>query len=165
MNRCERMAPLLDGYHDGELGFLDRWRVERHLAGCPTCRSELAGVGAVGAWVRESVGSPRDPNLWPEIALQLPASPAGAASVRIRSWRVVVPGAAAAVATAAAALLLTWSTVAPAPSSQGVVRSLNTHGRPVMVLDGLKDDPTIIWMMDDGSATQRSSEDAANVWI
>lgn len=36
---CDQTAQLLSDYHDGELGGLRRWRVEKHLAVCDGCRA------------------------------------------------------------------------------------------------------------------------------
>jgi hypothetical protein len=45
---------------------------------------------------------------------------------------------------------------------ESVVRSLNTHGRPVMVLER-PDDATIIWLMDEQGI--QGAEDSTSVWI
>lgn len=39
----------LNAYHDGELLLADRQKFERHLPGCPECRSELAALAGISA--------------------------------------------------------------------------------------------------------------------
>lgn len=171
MSGCERIGPLLDAYHDGELGRLRRWRVGRHLDGCPACRAELASLGGVGAWVREAVPAPPDaaPDLWSEIRWQLPARARSTAGERSgAAWRPVRAGlrtpalGAAVVASALALLVLVGPPDLFGSAGGTVVRSLNTHGRPVMVLNG-PDDATIIWLMDEEGV--QGAEDSSSVWI
>lgn len=170
MSACERIGPLLDAYHDGELGRLRRWRVRRHLTGCEPCRDELAALGGIGAWVRDSLDDAPDPDLWGELRWRLPARPGPAVRERGEAMRTGparavfgMPALGAGVVAAALALLVL---VGPpdlfGPAANTVVRSLNTHGRPVMVLHG-PDDATIIWLMDEEGV--QSAEDASSVWI
>jgi len=170
MSACERIGPFLDAYHDGELGRLRRRTVQRHLGGCRDCRDELAALGGIGAWVRDSIEAAPAPDVWSDIRWRLPArrpQPAGARQERrpVRPGRAAfgVPALGAGVVAAAIALLVL---VGPpdlfGPAAVSVVRSLNTHGRPVMVLDG-PGDATIIWLMDDEGV--QSAEDADSVWI
>lgn len=170
MNRCERIGVMLDAYHDQELGIVHRWRVGRHLARCEDCRRELDALSRVGPFVREALASDgrdaREPQLWAELALRLPAGPAARAdTLGSPRWDFALPAGAGALVAAALAGVLLWNvgvvpTVAP---PEGVVRSLNAHGRPVMVLDGAADQSTIIWLMDDAAA--KGPEEAASVWI
>jgi len=170
MSACERIGPFLDAYHDGELGPLRRWTVRRHLDGCPACREELAGLGGIGAWVRDAVDSAPAPDVWSDIRWRLPArrsEPNGSRSpARLRPGRAAfgMPALGAGVVAAAIALLVL---VGPpellGPAAGSVVRSLNTHGRPVMVLDGAPGDATIIWLMDDDRG--QAAEDSTSVWI
>ena len=74
MSACQRIAEHLDGYRDGELGFLARWRVERHLAGCDDCQRQLEALGRTGEWVRQAaLADGGEPDFWPGIAPRLPA--------------------------------------------------------------------------------------------
>lgn len=168
MSACERIGPLLDAYHDGELGRLRRWTLQRHLDGCAGCRRELEELAGVGAWVRDSMDAAPAPDVWSEIRWRLPASGSSAAPPARRHRR---PGRAgfgfpvlgAGVVAAAIALLVLVGPPEVFRSQAGsVVRSLNTHGRPVMVLDA-PGDATIIWLMDDQGV--QSAEDASSVWI
>jgi anti-sigma factor RsiW len=185
MSGCDRFDPRLGAYRDGELGAVERWRVRRHLTRCRSCRESLDALSEVGSWVRAALQAddhdPGAPDLWTAIAAQLPiaATPAPTAPRRPRRGFAVPAGAGVLAAAAAAGFLLLRvgipnppMSAAPAPAEsgagtaaaqEGVVRSLNTHGRPVMVLDGARDDATIIWLMDDGSDS--GSEDASRVWI
>lgn len=168
MSACERIGPLLDAYHDGELGRLRRWMLQRHLDGCPGCRQELVELAGVGSWVRESTDAARPPDVWSEICWRLPdrgASAAPAARRRQRRGRAGFgfPALGAGVVASAIALLVLVGPPELFRSQAGsVVRSLNTHGRPVMVLDA-PGDATIIWLMDDEGV--QSAEDASGVWI
>lgn len=171
MSACDRTGPLLDAYHDGELGRLRRLYVRRHLAGCPACRGELAALGGIGAWVREALDDAPAPDLWSDIRWRLPRRPGVAAPARAGSGRASagrssfgIPTLGVGVVGAALALLVL---VGPpdlfGSAARTVVRSLNTHGRPVMVLDGSPGDATIIWLMDEEGV--QGAEDSASVWI
>jgi anti-sigma factor RsiW len=171
MSGCERIGPLLDAYHDGELGRLRRWNVRRHLGGCASCRDELASLDGIGSWVRDSVAPPAvDLDLWGEIRWRLPAGSQGSETARRRGaerrpLRSVfgMPALGAGVVASALALLVLVGPPELFGSAGGtVVRSLNTHGRPVMVLHG-PDDATIIWLMDEEGV--QSAEDSSSVWI
>jgi anti-sigma factor RsiW len=155
MTSCDRIGRWLDGYHDGELGLLRRWQVGRHLARCPGCRSELGGLLVLGDWIREVAAVP-EPDLWSGVAARLPSAEStttAAPAIPERRWRLrlttpVLGGAFAVVA--AGVLLVRPELLAPVPAPSGVVRSLNSHGRPVMVLEGKKDAPaTVIWLMEE----------------
>lgn len=168
MSACERIGPLLDAYHDGELGRLRRWRLQRHLDGCPGCREELAALAGVGSWVRKATEAAPPPDVWSEIRWRLPARGSRAAPAARRGLRPGRAGfgfpalGAGVVASAIALLVLVGPPELFRSQAGSVVRSLNTHGRPVMVLDA-PGDATIIWLMDD--AAVQSAEDASGVWI
>lgn len=158
MSGCESIGVLLDGYHDGELGSLERVRVERHLAGCSACRDELASLAQLGGLVRTAVGRAPEPDLWDAIAERLPSrrperERLGASRAPLRRRRWLTPmRVGAAVAASAAALLVTISEtpVAPVGAASGVVRSIYAQERPVMVFEPENsDDATVIWLMDE----------------
>ena len=177
MTSCERVGSWLDGYHDGELGTLRRWWVGRHLAGCTECRAEIASLAQLGDWMREVASSASAvPDLWAGVAARLPSpDPATeVASARTPAWvgwgswfsKPILGGALAAAAVAGVVL------VHPAPLPDvppgSVVRSINSHGRPVMVLEGKAVEgraasPTIIWMMD--AQHDPNPEEVADVTI
>ncbi|MBX6314032.1 MAG: zf-HC2 domain-containing protein, partial [Isosphaeraceae bacterium] len=86
--------PLLAG---GELLGLDRRLVERHLIGCPACRSRwesLRGsLDALHAAAAVDPARPEAPSLWPELARQLRESRrAGASQGRIAHRALVWVG-------------------------------------------------------------------------
>ncbi|HEY8495267.1 MAG TPA: zf-HC2 domain-containing protein [Myxococcota bacterium] len=177
MNACDRMGPLLDAYHDGELGRLRSWTVRRHLGRCPACRQELATLGEVGAWVRDALEEPLAPDLWSELRGRLPAREARSAPAPGERLRWSLPARSAfglpafgAAAVAAGLALAVWVGVPDrfVPGLQttatSVVRSLNTHGRPVVVLEGAgAGEATIIWLMDEEGV--QGTEEIASVWI
>lgn len=168
MRACERLGPLLDAYHDGELWGPRLWQVRRHVVACESCRDLLAGIEPLGRWVRDVAGPVETPDLWADLEPRLPVrSPTAPTPLRRRlrpAFAMPALGAAAAAALVAAITLggpTDWTGLLGS-TSQTVVRSLNTHGRPVMVLNG-PDDETIIWLMDDDHG--QVPEDSTSVWI
>lgn len=168
MSACERIGPRLDAYHDGELGRLRRLQIRRHVARCEACREELDALAGIGAWVRESLAdAPPPADLWDELRWQLPARrpqpEAPARSWRLPSVTFGMPALGAGVVAAGVALsVLLGPPQLFESATRTVVRSLNTHGRPVMVLDG-PGDATIIWLMDEPGV--QGAEDSTSVWI
>lgn len=174
MSARDHLGPLLDAYADQELHGVRRWQVRRHVARCAACRERLEHLASLKDWVRDAVATAPPPDLWRDIQLRLPPrvsslspsprSARRAARRRRPAFALPVLGAVAAAATVAALTvgdLAPWSRLLGA-APQTVVRSLNTHGRPVMVLDG-PDDATIIWLMDDDLGP--GAEDSTSVWI
>lgn len=168
MRGCERLGPLLDAYHDGELRGPRLWQVRRHVAGCDSCRDTLARIEPLGRWVREVAGPTETPDLWADLERRLPGR---SRTATLPLWRRLRPAFAMPALGAAAAAALVAALTLGGPSdragllestAQTVVRSLNTHGRPVMVLSG-PDDETIIWLMDDDRG--QAAEDSTSVWI
>ncbi len=142
---------LLHAYHDGELSGLARRRFARRLRRMPRLRRELDDLAALGERLREIDAQGEAPDLWEQIALQLPAidarkrAAARAAEGRGRlPWLVRPAGALAAAAAAALALTLLWP---EAPEPGRVVRWIDGAGHSVMVLDA-DPDTTIIWVLD-----------------
>jgi len=148
LEASERWSQLLHAYHDGELGWLARRRVERRLGRDPAARQELASLGALGAALRDLDAGSETPDLWAGVRTALPASAPAA-----RPWyeRLLGPLPRAPLALAAgvavAALVFgVWATQLAVPTgSAGAVRWLDGRGRPLMVL---RDDAeaTIIWL-------------------
>jgi len=155
MRTCKDVGPLLDGYHDRELGSIEHWRVQRHLASCRACRQDLASLETVGGFVRAAVAGAGATDHWSAIEARLPAArPAAAEARRVPGgqtlWR---PGLVVATAAAAAVALLYPD---PDLGPSGVVRSIYAPERAVMVLEAERsDDPTIIWLMDEQSSPIR----------
>lgn len=154
MSACKSIGPLLDGYYDGELGALERRRVQQHLDQCPRCRLDLDSLEAIGGFVRAAIAGTSESDFWSGIERQLPlpaSVPARRAPLR-RRWARPLAAAVAAAAAAAVVLLVTDPPLPIAADSGtiGVVRSVYAHDRPVIVLEGESaQDPTIIWLMDE----------------
>lgn len=205
---AERDILELHAFHDGELGWWRRRRLEARLARSPALRAELASLRRIGQSLRELDARAGAPDLWAGVEARLrqgearpPRAAESAAAWRPAAWRPVWAG--LAVAAAAALALFLWlepgarpgsepaatgsriagppapgpggaaaapepTRVARAPRSPaapaapdepqaagtgpprsvagGAVRSIDTGGRPVMVLDGDRD-TTIIWLI------------------
>jgi len=143
---------MLQAYHDGELGFFARRRVERELAASPEARDALSSLALVGELVRESQTASVPVDLWAEIARQLPAAAPRAAEVErpgpaeVLSWLLRPAGVAVAAAAVLAALVLLLPGREPAGVAD-VVQYLDPGDNSVMLLQG-QDDATIIWLME-----------------
>jgi anti-sigma factor RsiW len=158
MSGCQSIGALLDGYHDGELGSVERWRVQRHLASCAACRDELASLAHLGGLVRTAVGRTPEADLWDKIAQRLPSrrperERLGTQRAPSRRRWLRPLGASAVAAACAAAFLITTSDsgrLASIGGGTGVVRSIYAQERRVMVLEPDRGgDPTIIWLIDE----------------
>jgi hypothetical protein len=157
---------MLQAYHDGELGFLARRRVERQLAASAEAREALRGLARVGELVRESQAELAAPDLWASIARQLPAAPAPAEARGLADalsdalGRLFLPaGAALAAAAAAAAAFFVLSGGEPAGVAD-VVQYLDPGDNSVMLLQG-EDEATIIWVMEPVATDTSSRESRA----
>ena len=168
MSANERFERMLAAYHDGELGPVRRWWIERRLRRDPAAQRELAELASLGESLRAADGgAPPAPDVWDEVRRRLPArTPAGAASplaerapadAASSGWlRPTLPWAAAgaALAAAAATALLFVGTPglderAGAPlAGEGAVRWLDSRGQPMMVLQDDRE-ATVIWVRDD----------------
>ncbi len=105
----DEILARLDARADGTLPADERAEVDQHLAGCPTCRREAEGLGALLAEARalpRSLAPERD--LWGGIEGRLaPRAPAVVRAIPGRRWRPLLLAAAlAAVLLGGAALLL-----------------------------------------------------------
>ena len=143
----------LQAYHDGELGVLARWRFERRLRRSPQLQRELAALARIGELVCESEARAPEPDLWDRIAQRLPALDARRAEAAQPTraglaWWLRPVGA---VAVAAAALLAVYEGWFGSHASEaGVVRWMDSEGRPVIVLESdAEAGVTIIWVLDD----------------
>ncbi|HNQ80666.1 MAG TPA: zf-HC2 domain-containing protein, partial [Candidatus Aminicenantes bacterium] len=54
----------LGAFADGELRGIKRRRLEKHLAACPACRTELEVIRRLDAFARESAEAPVVPGYW-----------------------------------------------------------------------------------------------------
>jgi len=148
----------LQAYHDHELGFWARWRVERSLARSPELRRTLAEIATLGDLVRASEAPVRVPDLWDSIAPGLRIADAEREQgSRASGWtqpfgsfaglgaRVGALAAAGAAAVALAFVLLTDQT-----APHGVVHWVDSGDRNVMLMEG-EGDVTVIWVLDSAS--------------
>jgi anti-sigma factor RsiW len=173
---CWRFRRRLGGYQDEELSARRRARVEAHVAGCESCRQELASLGRLrSALAREPVDLP-EPALaafWPQVRTRLAAAEAAPRPVWRRLWgdvgdrpRLVLAPALAAAALATLAVLAPWQQRAtqspsvsratgPATAAVGsaeldnvVIQSIETADAeaPVMVYSSPDSDVTVLWV-------------------
>jgi len=155
----------LQAYYDGELGFFARRRVARQVAASPEAQAELGGLALVGELVRETEAAPGGPDLWAEIARDLPRQPVAAAPEAGPSlsdalgWLLRPAGAAAVAAAVAAAAIFLLSGSEPARVVD-VVQYLDPGDNSVMLLQG-EDDATIIWVMEPPATDTSSRETRA----
>ena len=154
----------LEAYHDRELSWWRRRRVEAGLRRSPELRRELdllKQMSTAGAIAERPLASP---DLWADLSGQLGAVDtekralvgAGPAAGRPRlrdalsgpfGWKPVGLAMAAGAAVLAVGL---WNPLAPLPEEPavGVVRYLDTGGKSVMLID--EEDVTIIWLIEGG---------------
>lgn len=143
----------LHAYHDGELGGLARWRFERRLRRSPQLRRALAALARLGDLVCESEARASEPDLWDRIEQRLPALDARRAEAAqparaVPAWWLRPVGAVALAAVALLAVYVGWFG-SPAPQA-GVVRWMDSEGRPVMILESdAEAGVTIIWLLED----------------
>ncbi len=72
--RCWRTQKALGPYRDGELSPGRRTRVERHLAECPACRTEVAQLDRMAALLCTPISSPPDAvwqAFWSQVRVRL----------------------------------------------------------------------------------------------
>ena len=166
MSGKQRFEQRLAAYHDGELGPLRRWWVERRLRRDPDARRELESLDALGDWLREAEpAAPAAPDVWDEIRRRLPdVEPAADHSPQ--GWlRPALPWAAAGAACAAAAATALLFLAAPELTgrgatplaSEGAVRWLDSRGQPMMILQDDRE-ATLIWVTDDEERVSRRGE-------
>ena len=147
-----REEEALQAYHDGELGYWARWKVQRRLERSSGLRRELAELEALSGLVLESAPEVVVPDLWTGIARGLSAvdaeraagEPAAPRAVAFE-WLFRPAGALVAAGAAAAALAMLLLSGETVPS--GVVHWVDSGTRNVMVLDG-EGDVTVIWVFD-----------------
>lgn len=142
----------LQAYHDGELGWFARVRMERRVARSAELRERLAEFAALSGLVRESVRPPAAPDLWDGIARGLAsvdaerADTAGSSALQTGFGWIFRPAGAFAAA-AAAAIALAFVLVSSDTAPGGVVHWVDGGDRNVMVIDE-EDDVTVIWVFD-----------------
>ena len=145
----DRLEARLQAYHDGELSWLGRWRLERLLARDAGLREELDGLGRLGVLLQEVDAELPTPDLWESVRMRLPAMDARRTQTERaghlgRGPRWVGAGLAA---VAAALALVVGLNLAPSDSAPASVRWLDSRGNPVLVLQDDRD-ATIIWLLE-----------------
>lgn len=139
----------LHAYHDGELGWLARWRFQRRLARSPELRRELEVLGSLGDLARRADAEAGAPDLWADIARRLPAIDREQAEAPARALPFMGPLVAT---TAAAALVIAVAfglgTGETGEAPGGVIRWMDTGPHNVLVLEAEPADATIIWVLD-----------------
>jgi len=152
---------LLQAYHDGELGFLARRRVERAVQRSPEAQATLRSL----ALVRESEARTPEPDLWAGIARALPTEPPAAEPrapgrwAEAAAWLLRPAGALTAAAAATVVLVFALSGGEPAGMAD-VVQYLDPGDNSVMLLQG-EDEATIIWVMEPAPSETSSKESRA----
>lgn len=184
--RRDEIERWLDLYHDGELKGLRRWWFERLLRRNPGLHRDLAVRDQLRSLIRETAGASETPDLWGSIANQVAAhAPPERMSERERraasprslgGWLSLPPWlsparlgpALAGVAAVAVfyAIPVRWTSLggveSAAADNHGVVRSISSQGRPVVVLEG-SDEATIIWLMDSEGEAEEEQADGVQV--
>lgn len=160
----------IQAYHDGELGWFARRRVARALDASPEARERLEGLALVGEWVRDTQSAGPEPDLWAEIARQLPAAPVadtrepGGGFSDALNWLLRPAGASAAFAAAAAALAIFVLSGSEPAGAVDVVQYLDPGDNSVMLLQG-EDEATIIWVMEPAATETDTSSRGTRAFI
>lgn len=159
MRACEDFVTDLELFHDGELDPPAVRQLELHLGHCARCRVELEGLRELRLELERHDADHPHPDLWSAIEARLPAVDAELRP-RLPWWRHLEFGPwilrplGAVVAFSAIAVV---AVVARPRAPIDVVRSIDTSGRPVIVLPSTED-ATIIWVMDDPSEDAGTGE-------
>lgn len=167
---CWLTRPRLGAFQDGELGPAARAKTSAHLARCPVCTADLAGLGRLRTAL---TGAPPEPPdgvwnaFWPQVRAQIAATPVEAVAAPRTLWpslfgpRLAFASTLAAVALAVVAILAPWQREepirpdgAPAPEAMApgaakvVVQSVETADpqSSVMVFNNPDSDMTVVWV-------------------
>ncbi|HTF33631.1 MAG TPA: zf-HC2 domain-containing protein [Myxococcota bacterium] len=159
MRACEDFVTDLELFHDGELAPPAVHQLEHHLRQCASCRAELETLSELRRQLVQHDSATPHPDLWGAIEARLPALDSELHTplpwwrrLELGPWILRPIGVVAAFGAIAAVVVL-----ARPPAPIDVVRSIDTSGRPVMVLPS-SDDATIIWVMDDPSEDSGTGE-------
>jgi anti-sigma factor RsiW len=159
----EREQRDLHAHHDGELGWLSRWRVARRLARDAAARREVASVAELGSLLREQAAAESAPDLWAGIEARLATAPRPApleaddASPAPAPWLPAWLG--AGLAAASVAGVMASGVLAGDAAPVGSVRWIDANRKPVMVLQDDRD-ATIIWVIERPTETSGGARDA-----
>jgi len=131
----DRYATLLSAALDGELGWFRRWRMARHLAGCPSCAAKLEELQTMQGAIRAGLTRHRAPpglaqrigNMLPRESVAQPPAPA----LRWRLAPLAGTGFAGALAGVVLTLLVLGGPLRPGDANlTGAV--LDSHIRSLM---------------------------------
>lgn len=131
---CDRAAPLLQRWHDGELNPLRRFVLARHLAHCPACSAQLDELQSMRAMIRDALPYHRaPPDLAVRIGALLPREPE-APPLPVRRWMPRWGLAGAGLGGALAGAVLTLLVAGQrGPDDSSVMESvINSHIRSLM---------------------------------
>ncbi len=106
--------PTLAAYHDGELSAADRAAVAAHVAACPGCESQLAGLRQSSAWIAAAAATVSLDRMGRERLHRRLRDAADGGLVRL-GWEM--SGVAAAVLLAGSVWLARSSAESPGPAS------------------------------------------------
>lgn len=166
---CWLIRRRLGAYQDGELAPGARSRVEGHVARCPSCGRELAGLGRLRAALALDMADPPEAvwtAFWPQVRSRIGATAPAPDPTWRRSWaaipgrhRLALAPALAAGALAVVAVVAPWQRApqeapAPVPAIQSaaldqvVIQSIETEDPdvPVMVYASPESDVTVLWV-------------------
>lgn len=148
-------------YFDGMLTSLARYRVNRHLRNCASCRQELAEIERIGKELHNMAhdlssadGDTLDPILRARILAAIPAVPAqppARSRMPIQFWQRIALGALATVGVAAAIIL---------PQRQVRQKAL-LYSRPAWAQDPLRDEGSSPTASSSAKALNKSASVAA----
>jgi anti-sigma factor (TIGR02949 family) len=127
---CDRVAPLVSPFLDGELGSADRAGVEAHLAGCKTCRGAIEAERAFSSYIRsEAPRHAAPPALRARVMAAVAAESLGRDRPRNREWARL---AAAALIGAVIASGTTWQIATVEQQAVAADDAIASHVRSLM---------------------------------
>lgn len=141
MNECEH-ADKLTAYHDGQLDERTRASLERHLAQCTTCSSELARLRRLS----EILGSTARPGLSAQALRRIHAAVEAAPATSIRRLAEALTAVAAAILIVCGAYLLIPSVSASQAAAPVWEATAVQHPTEQA---GTSDDQLAMWMVQD----------------
>ena len=104
----QAISDRLSEYLDGEVGEQDRVAIERHLADCERCRSDLDGLRAVQARAATLADAGPEGDLWPGVAARIDMLAAGKPPLTAARFSFTLPQL---IAASLALMLLSGSMV------------------------------------------------------
>jgi len=154
----ENLHELAPGYALDALDEAERAAFDAHLAQCPSCREEVAALGAAaGALAFAADAPPPPPGLRERILEAARAEgPPNVIPLRARRRWVVPAGGIAAVASAAALAIGLWQGLDSAGSGRVAATLVRGRAQVSLRVEGLKPAPPgklyEIWVIDAGGA-------------